>query len=228
MGGLIFARVLRYNLGMEIVVNIIIVLLVILVSMTLHELAHGFVAYKLGDTTAKEEGRLSFNPVKHLDPYMSVGLPLLLLVLSGGHGPVFGGAKPVPINTRRLKWGEWGFALVAVAGPLTNFLLAFVGFVIGHYTGAIYSSGLAGTIFIQFVVTNLAFFVFNLIPIPPLDGSRLVYAVAPEFIRDIMAGMERYGIMVVMFLVLVLGTAFSSFMNTMIRGMLDVFQNIMI
>ena len=115
---------------------------VIIASMTMHELAHGWVAYKLGDTTAKEDGRLTLNPLKHLDPFMSILLPLMLF-LSGG--VVFGGAKPVPVNFSRVKWGVWGMALVALAGPMINFLLAFVSFLIGHYVGG--NWGDVGSIF---------------------------------------------------------------------------------
>ena len=104
---------------------IAIVFVIILFSMVLHEMAHAYMAYFLGDTTAKEEGRLSINPLVHIDPLMSIAIPLLLFI-SGG--PIFGGAKPVPVSRRRLKGGQWGMALVAIAGPLTNFLLAFLGF----------------------------------------------------------------------------------------------------
>ncbi len=93
--------------------------------MIFHELAHGFMAYFLGDDTAKEEGRLTLNPLKHLDPLLSVALPLLLFMTGG---PIFGGAKPVPVNSKNLKYGVWGMAMVAVAGPLMNFVIAFVAF----------------------------------------------------------------------------------------------------
>lgn len=102
-------------------IGILIAFGVILLSMMLHELAHGYVAYLLGDETAKDEGRLTLNPFKHLDPVLSVAMPLLLF-LSGG--PIFGGAKPVPIDPKKLKHGVWGMAMVAIAGPLTNFVLA--------------------------------------------------------------------------------------------------------
>lgn len=206
---------------MDMVIQLLIVLAIIVGSMVLHELAHGFVAYRLGDTTAKDEGRLSLNPLKHLDPFMSVILPLLL-ALTGG--PVFGGAKPVPIDSRRLKYGEWGMALVAIAGPVTNFLLAFIGFLIGHFTGAIYGDGLLAMVFVQFVLVNLGFMVFNLIPIPPLDGSRVLYALAPDGVQRAMAGMERYGLMIVFGLVFILGGVFSSFMSSVIFGVLQFFE----
>ena len=115
-------------------VKVIIVLAIVIGSVILHELAHGVVAYFLGDHTAKDSGRLTLNPLKHIDPYMSIIVPVILYLLNA---PVFGGAKPVPIDTRNLKWREWGLALVAIAGPLTNFLIAFITFLIGHFTGLI-------------------------------------------------------------------------------------------
>ena len=201
-------------------VSLLIVLGVILVSMILHELAHGVVAYWLGDDTAKREGRLTLNPLKHLDPVLSVVMPLLLLAMGM---PIFGGAKPVPINTRNLKHGVWGMALVAVAGPLTNILLAFVAFVIGYATGALMDLGVAGVICWRFITVNLGFGVFNLIPIPPLDGSRVLYALAPDGVRRVMEGMERWGIWVVMILVVAAPSVVSTLMSGAMMGILDGF-----
>ena len=107
------------------IIYILSVIGVVLVSMTLHEAMHGFMAFYLGDDTAKLQGRLTLNPIKHIDPFLTILLPVLL-ALSGG--PVFGGAKPVPFNPARVKYDEFGAALVALAGPLTNLVLAFVGF----------------------------------------------------------------------------------------------------
>ena len=126
------------------ILTIICIIVIILISMMLHELAHGVVAYLLGDDTAREEGRLTLNPLKHLDPFLSLILPLFLLI-SGG--PVFGGAKPVPVNSRNLKYGVWGMALVAIAGPFTNFLLAFLAFLIGFWTGGLADYGVVGYCF---------------------------------------------------------------------------------
>lgn len=201
-------------------VSLLIVLGVILVSMILHELAHGVVAYWLGDDTAKREGRLTLNPLKHLDPVLSVVMPLLLLAMGM---PIFGGAKPVPINTRNLKHGVWGMALVAVAGPLTNILLAFVAFVIGYATGALMDLGVEGVICWRFITVNLGFGVFNLIPIPPLDGSRVLYALAPDGVRRVMEGMERWGIWVVMILVVAVPSVVSTLMSGAMMGILDGF-----
>ena len=201
-------------------VTILIAFVVILVSMMLHELAHGFVAYRLGDDTAKSEGRLTLNPFKHLDPVLSIAMPLLLF-LSGG--PIFGGAKPVPVNSRKLKHGVWGMAMVAIAGPLTNFILAFVAFLLGHFTGWLYVSGILGEIFTDFVFINLGFGIFNLIPIPPLDGSRVLYAIAPDGVREVMARMENWGIMLVLILVIAVPGWLSMVMGGAMNGILDFF-----
>ena len=208
---------------MNVILEVIIVLAVILLSMMLHELAHGFVAYKLGDDTAKEDGRLTLNPLKHLDPWLSVAMPLILL-LSGG--PVFGGAKPVPVNSSKLKWGPWGMALVAIAGPLTNFLIAFVAFLVGFYSGGLASGGLSGEIFINLVMVNLGFGIFNLIPIPPLDGSRVLYAIAPEGVRGVMDRIEPYGIMVVLILVVAGSGILNRLMLGGMEGILNLFYAI--
>lgn len=197
--------------------------------MVLHEMAHGYVAYFLGDTTAKEEGRLSLNPLKHLDPVMSVALPLMLFIMKA---PVFGGAKPVPINPGRLKGGVWGMALVAIAGPLVNFLLALIFFVIGAKTGLIMVhdgmiqyAGYGGLFMAEMVMVNLGFMVFNLIPIPPLDGSRVLYAIAPDGAREFMDNMERgLGLMVVFMLIMIFGTVFSQIMSGAIDGILRFFS----
>lgn len=195
---------------MNIFLEVVVVLIIILFSMVLHELAHGLVAFWLGDTTAKEDGRLTLNLLKHLDPVLSIAMPLLLL-LSGG--PVFGGAKPVPVNSRNLKYGPWGMALVAIAGPLTNFLIAFVVFLIGYFTGALLNAGVVGGIIVQIVMVNLGFGVFNLIPLPPLDGSRVLYAIAPDGIRAVMEKIEPYGIMIVLVLMMVASGVVSSLMT---------------
>lgn len=208
---------------MEFILEIIIVLVVILFSMMLHELAHGLVAYKLGDDTAKEDGRLTLNPLKHLDPWLSVAMPLLLLI-SGG--PIFGGAKPVPVNSYKLKYGPWGMALVAIAGPLTNFLIAFIAFLVGFYSGALSSSGIAGEIFSNLVMVNLGFGIFNLIPIPPLDGSRVLYAISPDPIRDLLDRIEPYGIMVVLILVVVGSGFVNRLMLGGMEGILSFFYSI--
>ena len=202
------------------IVSLLVVLGVILVSMILHELAHGVVAYWLGDDTAKQEGRLTLNPLKHLDPVLSFVMPMLLLAMGM---PIFGGAKPVPINTRNLKHGVWGMALVGLAGPLTNILLALVAFVIGYFTGGLVDMGLGGYICWEFIMVNLGFGVFNLLPIPPLDGSRVLYALAPDGVRRVMEGMERWGIWIVMMLVVLAPSVVSTLMSGAMTGILNGF-----
>lgn len=201
---------------------LIIVLIIIVGSVILHELSHGIVAYWLGDHTAKDAGRLSLNPIKHIDPVMSILVPVVLYILKA---PVFGGAKPVPIDTRNLKWNEWGMALVAAAGPFTNFLLAFIFFLIGHFTGALYGAGgeTANFIFDELVFINLGFMIFNLIPVPPLDGSRILYAIAPDFFRDILITIEQYGVFIVYLLILFFSEAMSNLMIGAMNGVLSFF-----
>ena len=202
--------------------NLVIVLLIILVSVILHELAHGLVAYWLGDTTAKDQGRLSLNPIKHIDPFMSIIVPVMLYLLGA---PVFGGAKPVPINSHNLKGKEWGMALVALAGPLTNLILAFIAFLIGYHTGlfASINNSLPHFICHYFMMINLGFAVFNIIPIPPLDGSRILYAIAPDAVRNFLNSVERYGIFIVYILILFLGPLFSNIMVSGMNGILQFF-----
>jgi Zn-dependent protease len=198
------------------------VVAIILVSMTFHEAMHAFVSYWLGDDTAKLQGRLTLNPIKHIDPFLTILLPLLLLVAGL---PPFGGAKPVPFNPNRVRGGEWGAALVAVAGPLTNLVLAFIFFGIGAVL-QLDSTSMVGTILNLAVQINLGFFIFNLLPIPPLDGSRVIYALAPEFIRRGMEAIERFGIMLVFLIVLVASPFIGSIMGGAIEFFLSVFQGI--
>lgn len=203
---------------------IIIVLIIIVSSVILHELAHGLVAYFLGDHTAKDAGRLTFNPLKHIDPVMSILVPVVLYMLNA---PVFGGAKPVPINSHNLKWREWGMALVALAGPLTNFFIALIAFLIAYFSGVInvYNNdiSLVQFIFAEIIYINLGFMLFNLIPIPPLDGSRVLYAISPDFFRNILASMERYGFIIVYILIFLFGDMFSSLMVGGMNGIINFF-----
>ena len=199
------------------------VFLVSVGSIILHELMHGVTAYLLGDQTAKLSGRLTLNPIKHIDPVMSIILPVCLALMGM---PVFGGAKPVPINTRNLKGGEWGFALVAIAGPLTNLILAFLFFLLGCWTGAFYDGDITNfgvAICYAGMYLNIGLCLFNLIPIPPLDGSRVLYALAPDGVQDFMRTLEQYGIIVIYILILVGGTVFSNYMQAGQKGIIEFF-----
>ncbi len=204
------------------IVYIAIVIVVILFSMTLHEAMHAFTGYWLGDDTAKMMGRLTLNPIKHIDPFLTILLPVMLAVAGL---PIFGGAKPVPFNPHNVRWGDFGAALVALAGPLTNLFIAFLGFGVWVLAGAP-ADGIAGQVFSTIIAVNLGFFIFNLIPIPPLDGSRVIYALAPEFVKRGMEVMERYGIIVIFGLVLIAGPSLGLLMTTVGSFFIDVFSNI--
>lgn len=205
--------------------KIVIVLLIAVFSVILHELSHGVVAYFLGDRTAKDAGRLTLNPLKHIDPFMSILVPVVLYILKA---PVFGGAKPVPVNYHNLKGKEWGMALVAISGPLTNFLLALISFLIGYFSGALTHdpTSYAYFVFAELVYLNLGFMLFNLIPIPPLDGSRVLYAIVPDAVREIMNKIESYGIILVYILILLFGNVLSSLMINGMTGIIDLFYKI--
>lgn len=204
---------------------IAIVIGVILFSMTLHEAMHAFVGYWLGDDTAKRQGRLTLNPIKHIDPFLTILLPVMLALIPGA--PIFGGARPVPFNPDRVRGGEWGAALIAIAGPLTNLLIAFIVFGIGVVTGIVTAEGvqanLVGQIVITGVYVNIGFFVFNMLPIPPLDGSRVLYALAPEFVRRGMEAIERMGILVIFVLVMLAGSVIGPLLSGVIFGLWDAF-----
>jgi len=158
---------------------------------------HGYVAHLLGDTTAHDEGRLSLNPLRHIDPFMTILLPIITLLVF--HFP-FLAAKPVPFNPARLKYDEFGAALVAAAGPFSNLLLAVFGSLLAHHVLA--AGSFMAYAFDIFAVLNVALFVFNLLPIPPLDGSRVLYAFAPEPLQRLIQAIEPYGFFIVFALIL--------------------------
>lgn len=201
---------------------IVIVIATIFLSMTLHEAMHAFVSYWLGDDTAKKEGRLTLNPLKHIDPFLTIILPVMLALFGL---PIFGGAKPVPFRPDRVKGGDWGAALVALGGPLTNLIIAFIATGVWALMG--YEvSGIGAQIITIVITVNLGFFVFNMIPIPPLDGSRVLYALAPEFIRKGMEFLERYGLIVVFALVLIAAPLLGTFMSNAVNAIMDLFMAI--
>lgn len=166
--------------------------IVLIFSVVVHEVSHGFVAEKLGDPTARKMGRLTLNPIKHIDPFGSIMLPLILLLpslfIKGYNGPIFGWAKPVPYNPMFLKYPRRDSALLALAGPASNFALAIIFAVIFRFVG-----GSLGMLCAIIVITNISLGLFNLIPIPPLDGSKILFYLLPKSAYKVEAFLERYG-----------------------------------
>lgn len=180
--------------------DLVIVFAAILLSMAIHEAMHAFTSHWLGDTTAKDMGRLTLNPFMHIDILTTVLLPMGLILL--GLQPFFI-AKPVPFNPERVKYEEFGSALIGLAGPFTNFLLAVLAAVIVRISGIAIGTDIFH-IFSIFIQINLAFFVFNMIPFPPLDGSRLLFALAPEPVQRLMYRIEAGGLMSILVFMFVL------------------------
>ncbi|MEO7364449.1 MAG: site-2 protease family protein [Candidatus Saccharimonadales bacterium] len=176
--------------------QIVLLIVFILVSLTIHEFMHAYIGFRLGDTTARDEGRISLNPLRHIDPVMTVALPIATIVLLGA--PILA-AKPVPFDPRYVKYEEFGAAMIAAAGPLSNLLLAIIGALAIRLVGD--PSGFAYAALSLFVVLNVALFVFNILPIPPLDGSRVLYAFAPEPLQRLLLQLEPFGLFLVFGLV---------------------------
>ena len=188
-----------------------------ILAITLHEAAHGYAALALGDDTAKRMGRLSINPVRHIDKVGTVLLPggliLLQLLTTGRILFLFGWAKPVPVSAWRFNDPRRGMALVAAAGPLTNFVLAWVGALCLH--GLPYvpdTAALVGQTMIEtFILANLVLGLFNLLPIPPLDGGRIAVGVLPAPLAAVWARLEGAGIVLVILLVFIVPRLLAEF-----------------
>lgn len=176
-------------------VDFIFQIAVLIMSVVVHEVSHGYMANALGDPTAKYEGRLTLNPLRHLDPFGSVVLPSLAYFFGGF---IFGWAKPVPYNPHNLRPGRWSEAAVAAAGPASNIALALI---FGLLLRAGASGGWASQEFLAItaviVFINVLLAIFNLVPIPPLDGSKLLFALFPERLYSFRHVFERYGLLLV-------------------------------
>lgn len=178
-------------------VETVLVIAFLILSLALHEVAHGWVALKCGDPTARDLGRLSLNPIVHIDIVWTLIVPALTYMSSG---LLFGGAKPVPVDFRRLRHPLRDMALVAVAGPLTNLLLAalfLLGWKLAVWVGPYGELDLLPRVLQGTLFFNAILFVFNLMPIPPLDGSRIMTWLLPPGMREPYAAMERFGMLLV-------------------------------
>lgn len=191
---------------------------ILIPSVILHEVAHGFVAHRLGDPTARDAGRLTLNPIKHIDPFGSLLLPALLALARQN---VFGWAKPVPVNPGRFQHPVGGMAITALAGPATNLLIAFAVGRLGPFIevdGRVFrtTEGLMTDVLIGVLVVNAALAVFNMLPIPPLDGSRLLPLVLGQRGREVYNRISQYGFLVLILLLFVFEDSLS-FVGTAIQ-----------
>lgn len=163
---------------------------ILIMSVVIHEVSHGFVADSMGDPTARYRGRLTLNPIKHLDPFGSVIIPALTYFMGGF---IFGWAKPVPYNPYNLKNQKWGPAIVAGAGPFSNFLIATVFGLTVRFAGPLGLPGEFVQALLLVVFINIILMIFNLVPLPPLDGSKLLFALLPLRFYYIQRFLEQYG-----------------------------------
>ncbi|HPN96426.1 MAG TPA: site-2 protease family protein [Candidatus Moranbacteria bacterium] len=222
------------------IVLVVFYIIILLYSVIIHEVFHGVVAMWLGDLTAKYAGRITANPFRHIDPWLTLGMPFLMLLITNFQF-AFGGAKPVPYNPYNLKNQKWGPALVALAGPLSNIFIALIAAIIAKFIpitlaakrdiimnfnnwGEVMNtiSGSFGSVFFELLIIiifwNVFLAFFNLIPIPPLDGSKLLFTVFPIKIET-QAIMEQFGFMILLFFIIF----FSGPLGAFLIHMLNIF-----
>lgn len=200
---------------------------ILVYSAILHEIAHGFVADRLGDPTARLMGRLTLNPKSHIDPILSILLPLLLYI--SGSPILFGGAKPVPVDPFNLKEGRKDMALVALSGPLTNIILAIIAslvlrllLLLPQLTGI----EIIGFLVLTTVKLNLLLAIFNLLPIPPLDGSKVFSLLLPEEAANSYLSLGSFGIFILFMLLMFPIGGFS--LGIFISELINFFLNLLL
>lgn len=186
----------------------------LLVAMTIHEAAHALMGHWLGDPTAKNHGRLSLNPFVHIDPIFTVLIPAIMIAMNI---PPILAAKPVPFNPYAVRFGEFGAALVALAGPLSNMLLALITAIVLR---AMDDGSTVYAIVRSFMILNISLSIFNLIPWPPLDGSRVLYAFAPSPVKKLMDSIEAMGMVGLFIFIFVAFSAISPLIHYVENGLL--------
>lgn len=225
------------------IVLIIFYIVILLYSVIIHEVSHGIVALWLGDPTAKYAGRLTANPLKHIDPIYTLAMPILMLLASGGRF-AFGSAKPVPYNPYNLKNQKWGPALVALAGPMSNIILAVLAAILAKFivipmaakidiisnfnNWGMVSTALSGSlnsifyeILVMIIFWNALLAFFNLIPIPPLDGSKLLFAVLNVRIETI-AILEQFGFIILIAFIIFFSGPLGAFLDFILNLFLGI------
>lgn len=203
-------------------VDSIFYVLILIMSIVVHEFAHGYAAYLLGDNTARLQGRLTLNPLKHLDPFGSVILPGLLVLMNAGF--VFGWARPVPYNPNNLRNYKTGTMIVSIAGIFANLVLVIIFGLLFRYASVLgLPVFIADAVLVHpfykiagmIVMTNLMLAIFNLMPVPPLDGSKVLFALLPARLRHVENFLEKWGIFVFILFVFFLGGVVFSIVSTL-------------
>ena len=183
--------------------------IILIFSIVIHEVSHGLVAHSLGDPTAKYMGRLTLNPIKHIDPFGTIILPLLLFFGTGGRF-VIGWAKPVPYDPRYLKNQRLGQALIALAGPFSNFIIALA-------FGLIWRNGFYLKLIPLIIIVNLFLAVFNLIPIPPLDGSKILFSILPARLYKIEEFLNQYSLVLIVIFIIFASNLLTPFVLSLFK-----------